>query len=121
MRWKSDLCGAGLAAFCALAQFRLTIIVFQADYSRSVEAARGVVIGRPHWRIYQSRVLAPYIIQGLSHLFGSYPGGYVVFSIAALAVAGFVAWRLGEGLGKGEMETALLAFVISQAAFALTL
>lgn len=29
-----------------------------------VEAARGVVVGTPHWRVYQSRLLGPMLVQG---------------------------------------------------------
>jgi hypothetical protein len=110
-----------LAVFCALAQFRLIASILQFRYEASVEAAKGVVMGRPHWRIDQSRVLGPYVVEGLSHLVFDFLAAHVLFSIGALAVAGFLAWRLGAHLGGNDIATALLAFIVFQVAFAFLL
>ncbi len=73
-----------------------------------MEAEYGVVVGKPHWRIYQSRVLGPYIVQGLSHFFSSQINAHAFFSIVTLAIAGLLAWRLGSRLGGGGTNAALL-------------
>jgi hypothetical protein len=56
---KENLFVGLLAALCAVAQFRLIAMMFQVWYGRAAEAAYGVVIGMPHWRSYQSRILGP--------------------------------------------------------------
>jgi hypothetical protein len=113
------LIGGSLAILLALAQFRLIVIVFGADYGRAIQAARGVVEGTPHWRVYQGRVLSPYTIEGLSAVFPGFSAAHVFFSIALLAIAGWLAWRLGERLAA--RRGAVLALVGLHAVFALLL
>src|SRR5215468_10652410 len=93
---KENLFVGLLAAFCAVAQFRLIAMMYQVWYGRAVEAAYGVVIGMPHWRSYQSRVLGPFAIEGLTKVLPDYLSAHVLLSIAALTIAGFLAWRLGR-------------------------
>lgn len=57
------------------------LTVFQADnLSEWFAAARGVVIGQPHWRAYQNRLLGPHIIEVLAWLSGSYRVGFFMFA-----------------------------------------
>ena len=84
-------------------------MLLEADYGRSIQAAIGVVEGRPHWRVYQNRILGPYAIEGLSNVFPSYITAHVFLSIVVLAAAGFIAWRIGERVGG--RRGALLALV----------
>jgi hypothetical protein len=109
--------GATTAAFFAVVQFRLIAFLYQVWYGRAADAAHGVFIGMPHWRTYQSRVLGPYIIEGLAKLFPSYLAAYIFFTIVALAIAGFLAWLLGRQLAGAT--GAWLAFFTYQALFAL--
>jgi hypothetical protein len=113
---KVNLVGSLLAIFCALAQFRLIAMMFQTWYGRAVEAAYGVVIGMPHWRSYQSRVLGPYIIEWLTKLFPDYLSAHVFLSIVALTIAGFLAWRLGLLLAE-TITGAVLALAAFQILF----
>jgi hypothetical protein len=106
---RSSWVGGGLAVLLAIAQFRLIAMMLQADYGRSIQAAAGVVEGRPHWRVYQNRILGPYAIEGLSSVFPSYIAAHVFLSIVVLAAAGFIAWRIGERVGG--RRSALLALV----------
>jgi hypothetical protein len=117
---NAALLGIGLSALFAIAQFRLIVFVFGKDYGRAVDAAMGVVAGRPHWRAFQSRVLGPYLIDGLSHVFPSYLAAHVAYSIGTLAVMSFLAWRLGYRLG-GTVSSALLALFVFEAGFAFLL
>ena len=57
------------SAVCALFLVRVIVLFYQKDYGRAVDAARGVVTGHPHWRVYQSRVLGPWMVKLLA-----YPG-----------------------------------------------
>lgn len=116
-RTASGITGAALALLFAVAQFRLVIFVFGIHYARSVDAARGVLDGHPHWRVFQNRVLGPYMVKLLSAVFPSFDLAHVFFSIAAIAMAGFLAWRLGRRHG-GDLRSALLALLVFEAAFA---
>jgi hypothetical protein len=110
--------GAGaLALFLALVQFRLIAFVLDRDLERSVNAALGVVSGRPHWRIYQSRVLGPYLVDALTAVLPSYSAAHAFFAVAALTVAGYLAWRLGRRIGASTLA-ALLGLVVFHLAFA---
>jgi hypothetical protein len=117
---NAALLGIGLSALFALVQFRLIVFVFGANYGRAVNAAKGVVDGRPHWRVFQNRVLGPYLVEGLSQALPSYLVAHVVYSIATLAVMSYLAWRLGHRLG-GSIGSALLALFVFEAGFAFLL
>jgi len=88
--------GPTAAIALALAQFRILYMFLGPDYPRSVMAAFGVVHGKPHWRIYQSRILGPYLVDSLTRVFPSAASAYVFVTIAVLAAAGIVAWRVGD-------------------------
>jgi len=118
-RTRFHLAGAGLSVGLAFAQFRLIAMVLGENYRRSVEAALGVVAGRPHWRMYQSRVLATHAVAGLARLMPSPSSAHVLFSIVALAVAGWLCWRLGHR--QAGTRGALLAIVSFHACFAMLL
>jgi len=74
----------------ALAQFRMIILVLGAGYANSIDAALGVVEGLPHWRVYQSRVLGPWIVELLSRVFGDFTIAHVFYVIAATTIAGWL-------------------------------
>ncbi len=108
-----------LAVILALVQFQLIAFVLGGGYGRSVEAAHDVLLGRPHWRVYQSRVLSPYLIDTLTPLFGSFLAAHVFVSIVALILAGLMAWRIGHRIaGTRGGLTGLLVF---HASFAMLL
>ncbi len=77
---------ASLAA--ALAQFHMIAAVMGARYGMSIAAAQGVVDGMPHWRIDQSRVLGPWLVEGLSRLTGSFGTAHVLYTILLYFLAG---------------------------------
>ena len=111
------LLGLALSSFFALVQFRLIIMLFDADYGRAVDAALGVLDGRPHWRQFQARVLAPFLINVVSPLFPSFYAAHVGFSIATLAVMGYLAWRLGWRIGANLVAAMLALFVFETSFF----
>jgi hypothetical protein len=112
---RSRLGFAALATALALAQFRLVMFVLGGDQmGRCIAAARGIVDGTPHWRIYQSRILAPYLVDALAHVLPSYTAAYVLFSVAMLTACGAMSARIGERVaGRAGAVTALLAFHVS--------
>ncbi len=108
---RSRLGNAALALGLALAQFRLIAWIFGSQYEQCVAAAQGVLDGRPHWRIYQSRVLAPYIIKALAQVMPSFLSAHILYSILALFACGLVAMRIGDRVaGRAGAIAALLAF-----------
>lgn len=111
---------ATLASFAAAAQARLVWMFLQDDFNRSAEAALGVVNGTPHWRIYQSRVLGPYLVQWLSSYTPSYADAYFAFAVAALAIAGLLILILAFRLFR-DTSAALASFFTLHAMFALLL
>jgi hypothetical protein len=117
---RSRLGFAALATALAIAQFRLVMFVFGGEQmGRCIAAARGVVDGTPHWRIYQSRILAPYLIDALAHVLPSFGSAYVLFCIAMLTACGLISARIGDRVaGRAGAVAALLAFHV---AFALLL
>jgi hypothetical protein len=112
--------GGGLAAYLAFAQFRLIVYVLGPNYGQSVEAAYGVVIGKPHWREVQNRVLAPFLVYGVSGAFPTYLSAHVAYSLITLTIGGFLAFRIGRRHG-GEFVAGLAALAGFHLAFAFLL
>jgi hypothetical protein len=105
------------ALVLACAQFWRIALALGDRYSLCVDAARGVIEGRPHWRIYQSRVLAPYAVDALAAVTRDFTLAHAVFSIGMLVIAGLLAYRIGARVG-GPRRGAL-ALVAFHALFAL--
>jgi hypothetical protein len=117
---KFEIAGGLLAAFFAQVQLRLVLMLFGGAYGASVAASLGVMQGRPHWRVYQSRVLGPALVDLLDWIVRDDNIAYELFSAVALAAAGYLAWRLGRQIG-GTKAAALLAFCLFQMGFAFLL
>ncbi len=54
--------------FLALAQTKSIINNFDSKVVQQIQASEGVVKGLPHWRLYQSRILGPYMVHGLNKM-----------------------------------------------------
>jgi hypothetical protein len=118
---KSNILGAILACFSSIALCRLVAIIFPpANYASIAEISHGITTGHPVWKMWQSRVLAPYFIEALT--FGSldYVKAHILFEIITVAIAAFLCWRLGKKYG-GSDQSALLALTIFVMLFALLL
>lgn len=109
----------GLALLFSLFQQRLATQLMEKQYLASAEAAWGVLTGYPHWRVFQNRILGPYMVKALSSATGDFLLAYFVFGIVMLAIAGYLAWYLGCRLRNATFG--LLAFFAFQAAFSLVL
>lgn len=101
----------GAAFLLALAQWRHVAFFFDRDLIRAVEAAKGVLAGYPHWRVYQARLLGPWAADSLS-LFGlNLVGGHMVVAVAALGLSGVAIFQAGRAVcGRQGGWTALLYF-----------
>jgi hypothetical protein len=109
----------GLSVFLAVVQLRLVMTVLGANFLRSADVAHGVLDGTPHWRIYQNRIIGPYLAEGLSAVMPSYAGAVTLLSLIALVASGVLAWRIGAR--RGGDRGGLLAVVVMHLAFAFLL
>jgi hypothetical protein len=122
---KSNILGAVLAVVSSIALFCYVVFGFLRffkedygfkDYVRiASNPSLGVTTGHPLWKLFQSRVLGPYLIKALS--FGSleyYGEAYVCFQIVTVAIAAFLCWRLGREYGGSDRSAslALMLFVM---------
>jgi hypothetical protein len=116
-RHQPALIAALWAGFFALVQVRLIHMLFLDQYEASVDASMAVLTGHPLWRVFQSRLLGPILIAAIEQIVHSPRYAYALFSIAALAIAGFIAWRLGRRIG-GDARAGFLALLIFELGFA---
>ncbi len=72
----------------AIAQFRMIATIMGGGYGDSIAAAQGVVAGTPHWLVYQSRVLGPWMVQLLSGPVGSFQAAHVLYTIGLYFLTG---------------------------------
>lgn len=75
-----------------------------------------MVTGHPPWREFQSRVLAPYIVLGISRITHNFLSAHFLFGIVAIAVAGYLSWQLGLRAG-GDLKSATISFLALQFGF----
>lgn len=101
------------AAFAlSLAQWHHFALFFGNDnFFRIVQAEAGILSGYPHWRVFQSRVLGPWIENSLS-LFGfNLAYAHIIIAVVMLALCGVVMFNVGRAIGGRQNGwSALLAF-----------
>jgi len=97
-----------LAYFYWLAAIYLSLIVNKImtqihynNFSTLCNVTQGVVLGTPHWRAYQNRLLGPYIVEFISYIFEiKYCSALHLFNLAttviAFAVLFFVLLRMSR-------------------------
>jgi hypothetical protein len=108
----------GLAFLLAMAQLHHVLLYFSTTLGASIDAAIGVTTGHPHWRVYQNRVLGPYLLKGLASFFpGNYAGAYAFLLAVSLFLAGYQAWRIGRKIGG--TQTGWFALILLHLLFAL--
>ena len=110
-----------LALFFALGSLRLFFLVLPHAFARSAMVAEGVVHGEVPWRIFQSRVLGPYLVHALDVMTAlTAPEAYAYCALAVLFLAGLSVLVLTHRL-HDPSRPALAAFLIFQAGFVLLL
>ena len=68
-----------MIAFLSMAQFKIFYKNFDKYLVSHIEAAKGVVEGYPHWRIFQNRVTGPYAVEFTQKVTGlSFPISYLL-------------------------------------------
>ena len=92
--------GGCLAILCAVAQMRLVEMLCNIDLG--VRVAEGVLAWRPEWPVYQSRLLAPFLLRLLGHDRTAYLG--LIF--VGLVVGGWLSWNLAGLAGLGIYHAA---------------
>jgi hypothetical protein len=108
---------AGFALLLAMVQLHHLLLFFSATLGANMDAAIGVTTGHPHWRVYQNRILGPYLLKGLAGLMsGDTTGAYLMMLTVSLSLAGYQAWRVGRMIG-GE-QTGWFALVTLHLLFA---
>ena len=109
----------GISLLFSLFQHRLLTQFMGKAYMASADAAIGVLTGYPHWRVFQNRLLGPYLVRAISGFTSDFLLAYYVFGVAMLTVAGFLAWYLGCRIRN--VAFGVLAFFVFQCAFSLVL
>jgi hypothetical protein len=93
-RWPRVAGEALLAGLFAAGALRFYLITLPRSFVRSAMVAEDVVRGEPPWRIYQSRVLGPYLVHALGLATETpIPVVYGVVALVLLFVAGFLILR----------------------------
>lgn len=71
-----------LVILLSLLEYRLVVLLHRDNLNSLVQAAYGITIGEPHWRIYQSRLLGPFTVKFLAELFQvTYANMYMFFTL----------------------------------------
>jgi len=110
---------AAIALLCAMAQFRLIMMVQGRHYGDSIKATQGVLDGMPHWRAFQSRLLGPWLVDGLHRLLGDLVTAHVSYEIGMSTLAGWLMLKLMNRLHGPQ--AAWGAFLVLQLLFAFLL
>lgn len=98
--WPRLAGDVALALFLAAGALRTYLLALPGNFVRSALVAEDVVRGEPPWRVFQSRVLGPYLVHALS--VASHTPAPIVYSFVTLALlflAGILILRFGYLLG----------------------
>ena len=96
----------------SLAQWHHIAFYFENDFWRVIQAEEGILVGYPHWRVFQSRVLGPWLEKFLNLLFGfNLALGHIITAVVMLTLCGVVMFHAGRDIGGRQSGwSALLAF-----------
>lgn len=87
----------------------VSIEISNDGFFASLQASQGVIDGLPHWRLYQSRILGPYMIHGIEHLFGLPSSlAYVAFIASCLLITKLIVIMFGLRHTDGVTSTLLM-------------
>ena len=109
---------AVLALFLALIQLRLLTILLTKPVLRSLEVTEAIVHGRAAWRVFQSRVLSPWLLEGMSRVLGSWTVAFDVFAVVSIAASAWLTPELTRRLDDPRRPP-LAAFLLFLLAFEL--
>lgn len=108
------LIAAGVIAALTFAQFRIFAIFHVYMEAKLVEATSDFFSGHTHWRIFQSRILGPAIVEGIQwldcHFLDSqckYGNALYTYHFLSMLVSNFLFFTLVKRLGVGLLETCI--------------
>lgn len=114
---KTDyLLYGGVFFLLTMVELRFLHVFLGQHISEWIDASHGIVIGQPHWRAVAHRILAPYIVHGLSQVTASYQAALIWFLGTALFAAKVLWFYLVERL-TGSAIVALRYTVLFSAMF----
>jgi hypothetical protein len=108
---------AAISLMFSVFQHHLMILNMGQQYVASVEAAKGVVTGYPFWRVFQNRILGPYLVEWIAGYTSDQLLAHFIFTIVTIAIAGYLAWYLGYKMKNAA--TGLFAFFVFQCSFSM--
>ena len=107
--------------FFAAGSLRLYFLVLAREFVRSTMVGDSVVHGEPPWRMFQSRVLGPYLVHAVTVVTGRpLPEAYADCALAILFIAGLGVLVSTRRL-RDPSRPALASFLLFQAGFLLLL
>jgi hypothetical protein len=117
LRWAYAL----FAAFFAAGTLRIFLLLLPQAFIRSAMVAEDVVDGTPPWRIFQNRVLGPWLVHGV-HVVTHLPlaQAYAAFALITMFAAGLTVLVLTARL-KDPSRPPLASFLLFQVGFVLLL
>ena len=95
-----------------LVEIKIVDLIHISTQTRIISAAHGVVIGTPHWRIYQNRLLGPWFVSLVSRLFyhGRFDRAYDGVTTVALLAANGLTYVLFVRLDQSRRRALGYAF-----------
>jgi len=109
-----------LALLFAFVQLRLIALLLPRAFELSARVGAGVAAGQPDWRVFQNRVLGPYLVNALGFFGGGIADAYATFALIVLFLTGFGVLALTDRL-RDRTRPPLGAFLLLQASLAVTL
>ncbi len=95
-------------------EIKLVSLIHNEHYKDLVHAAYGVVMGKPHWRAYQNRLLGPCLVQLVSQVTGwTFQRTFSLFVNATVALANFISFYAVLDLTKNRRISLKYAFYYS--------
>jgi hypothetical protein len=85
-----------LALVLAIIIHHVKALVFEDDLRRSILSDLFLLDGKPQWRIFQSRLLGPFIARTLMRVSAKPDVGYILFDLIGFGGALLMAWRVGS-------------------------
>lgn len=94
--------------FISLLTAKIFVKFHASKFNTLVEAARGVLSHKPHWLAYQNRLLAPYVVHGIS-LFGiSFEEALMVFNVLAIISQTIILYTLLLNCTNNDFSLSIL-------------
>ena len=109
---------AVLAVVLALVHMRMYTILLPRAMLQSSQVTEGLVHGEAAWRVFQSRILTPYILQGLSAITGAYHRAYDLFAVIAIALGAWTSTALTHRL-QDPRRPAMATFLLYELSLSL--